>query len=274
MTNWAEKSKEKQRNRNAHSEQGKSFSRPPAIARRRAMLTRLQTSDVKARAITRPSLASCEQQISRWRLSKINLGSKYTTFTTVPKYLLVFVGNISTTNVTGQNNWSWIQSQQLAVFKHAVSFQKTPSRHCTHSVLLWMCERVVNSTTENVHVRNLPRVFTPRARPRLEHTTSWSRVRRSTDDNATTPPNTEYNSDIQRLKQTEANKSYAWRRLKKQIWHNKNNKSSVHKTAVVGRFLSMVCLGGAIWWMPTRLRPRVQFMWLLSAVCVGSLCPC
>ena len=33
-------------------------------------------------------------------------------------------------------------------------------------------------------------------------------------------------------------------------------------------------LGGAIWWMPTRLRPRVRLMWLLSAICVGSLCPC
>jgi len=36
-------------------------------------------------------------------------------------------------------------------------------------------------------VRDLPRVFMPRARPRLESTTSWSQVRYSTDS-ATTPP--------------------------------------------------------------------------------------
>ena len=38
----------------------------------------------------------------------------------------------------------------------------------------------------HIGVRNLPRVFTPRARPRLERTTSWSQVQHSTDS-ATTP---------------------------------------------------------------------------------------
>ena len=41
----------------------------------------------------------------------------------------------------------------------------------------------------HIGVRNLPRVFTPRSRPRLEPTTSWSQVQHSTDSATTPPPN-------------------------------------------------------------------------------------
>ena len=47
----------------------------------------------------------------------------------------------------------------------------------------------------HIVVRNMPRVFTPRARPRLEPTTSWSQVRYSTNS-ATTPPSAVHFFDV------------------------------------------------------------------------------
>ena len=52
---------------------------------------------------------------------------------------------------------------------------------------LWPVPTLLLGEQRHIGVRNLPRVSTPRARPRLEPTTSRSQVRHSTDS-ATTPP--------------------------------------------------------------------------------------
>ena len=90
-------------------------------------------------------------------------------------------------------NWSLKRSDMTGVLQGITVLSATthepylpllPSRKA--SPPLGRYQLTLLGEQRHIGVRNLPRVFTLRARPRVEPTTSWSQVRRSTDS-ATMP---------------------------------------------------------------------------------------